>query len=100
MKILLISLLFSLDDFMLPCLNKKFLGIDCPGCGLQRAISLLLHGEFREAFLMYPAIYAIIPLLGFILYNNFYPTKHAGKIIITLTIITVLLIITNFISKF
>ncbi|MEJ1223398.1 DUF2752 domain-containing protein [Sediminicola sp. 1XM1-17] len=100
MKIHLISLLFSLDDFMLPCLNKKFLGIDCPGCGLQRAMALLLHGEFKEAFLMYPAIYPLIPLLGFVLYNNFYPVKHAGKVIITLTVITVSLIITNFIAKF
>ncbi|MEB8344583.1 DUF2752 domain-containing protein [Flavobacteriaceae bacterium KMM 6898] len=99
MKILPIMLLFSFDDFMLPCLNKKFLGVECPGCGLQRAISLLLEGEFREAFFMYPAIYPLIPLLGFLLFNNFYPVKHANKIIITLTVSIVVLIITNYIFK-
>ncbi|ALM07542.1 hypothetical protein SB49_06800 [Sediminicola sp. YIK13] len=99
MKILPFLLLFSLDDFMLPCLNKKLLGIECPGCGLQRAIALIFKGEFREAFLMYPAIYPLIPLLGFLLVNNFYPVKHANKIIIALTATTISLIITNFIFK-
>ncbi|MGS0524465.1 DUF2752 domain-containing protein [Zobellia nedashkovskayae] len=31
---------------MLPCLNKKLFGIDCPGCGLQRSIVLFFKGRF------------------------------------------------------
>lgn len=53
-------------DYMLPCLNKKLFGVECPGCGLQRAASLLLHGEFTAAFKMYPAIYPMILLLLFL----------------------------------
>ena len=50
----------SIEDFMLPCLNKKLLGIDCLGCGMQRAVALILHGDFVAAFYMYPAIYTLI----------------------------------------
>ncbi|MFA7446524.1 MAG: DUF2752 domain-containing protein, partial [Flavobacteriaceae bacterium] len=45
-----------MEDYMLPCMNKKLFGIDCMGCGIQRSVALLLRGEFVEAFYMYPAI--------------------------------------------
>ena len=56
---------------MLPCLNKHLTGIDCPGCGLQRSVNLLLHGEFIAAFQMYPAIYPILALLAFLVTSSF-----------------------------
>ncbi|MEH6680897.1 MAG: DUF2752 domain-containing protein [Sediminicola sp.] len=100
MKIQSISLLFSLDDYMLPCANKKIFGVECPGCGIQRSISLLLQGDLWGAFLMYPAIYTLILLMGFLLVDNFYSIKYANSIIITLMSLTVLLIVTNYILKF
>ena len=91
----LANFMISLDDYMLPCLNKKLFG-----CGAQRAISFLLHGEFADAFAMYPAIYTIIPLLGFLLADSFFTIKYANKIIITLMISSVVLILGNYILKF
>ena len=63
---------FSLEDYMLPCLNKQLLGVDCPGCGLQRSAHLLLHGEFVAAFQMYPAIYTIIPLFALVISSKIF----------------------------
>ena len=63
------SLFLQAEDYMLPCLNKKMFGIDCLGCGMQRAFVLLFRGEFVEAFKMYPAIYTLIILALFILVN-------------------------------
>ena len=54
------------EDFMIPCLNKKLLGFECLGCGGQRALSLLFHGEFVAAFKIYPAIYTLILFALFI----------------------------------
>lgn len=88
------------EEYMLPCFSKQIFGVDCPGCGIQRAISLIMHGEFIEAFKMYPAIYSLILLFAFLLADNFFTIKYASKIIITLTTITVVLILTNYISKF
>ncbi|MBT8307949.1 MAG: DUF2752 domain-containing protein [Maribacter sp.] len=93
------SIIF-LEGFMLPCLNKKLFGIACPGCGAQRSISLLFQGEFVEAFQMYPATFTLIPLLGFLLADNFFNFKYSNKITITLMVSSVALILGNYILKF
>lgn len=88
-----------MEEYMLPCLNKKYLGFECLGCGIQRSISLLFKGEFVEAFHMYPAIYPLILLLGILLLNQFLSFKYANKSIIILAILTVATIIISYIIK-
>ena len=86
-----------IEDYMLPCLTKKFLGYECMGCGIQRSVSLLLKGQFLDAFFMYPAIYPLIVLLVILAYNHFFSLKNANYIIRGLIILT---ISTIFISYF
>ncbi|WP_343686706.1 DUF2752 domain-containing protein [Chryseobacterium gleum] len=50
----------DIKDFMLTCPSKKFLGVECLGCGAQRAIVLIFEGKFAEAFQMYPAVYTLL----------------------------------------
>ncbi|MEP0213837.1 MAG: DUF2752 domain-containing protein [Cellulophaga sp.] len=97
---LLPRLEFNINEYMFPCLNKKYFGVECPGCGIQRSLSLILHGDFIAAFKMYPAIYTLIILFGFIGINHFYKIKYANKIIITLLAINFVIIFTNYINKF
>lgn len=52
-----------MEDYLLPCMFKSLFGIDCIGCGIQRAILLFFNGEFVAAFEMYPAIYSTIVFL-------------------------------------
>ncbi len=84
---------------MIPCFNKQLFGIDCPGCGLQRAFALLCQGRFREAFFMYPAIYTLVLLAMFLVVTVFYPFKYDGKIKTVLVILNVLIIIISYIIK-
>ncbi len=100
MKMQLATLLLAVGDYMLPCLNKKIFGAECPGCGIQRSATLLFQGEFTAAFEMYPAIYTLILLFGFLFIDNFYKIKYANAIIVTLMISSVVLILTNYILKF
>jgi hypothetical protein len=93
-----IFLLYA-KDYMLPCLNKKLFGFECPGCGMQRSVSLIFQGEFLAAFTMYPAIYPLFLLFSFLLVNNFRKIKHANQIIITLGIVSVATILTNYLFK-
>lgn len=50
------------------CPFKAVTGLDCPGCGSQRAIHALLHGHFSEAMRHNALILPFIPYLlaGFI----------------------------------
>ncbi|MEW4922704.1 DUF2752 domain-containing protein [Algibacter sp. 2305UL17-15] len=89
----------ELEQYMLPCLNKKFFGIDCMGCGLQRSFSLLINGEFAEAFKMYPAIYTLVLMFLIIGINAFKPLKYGYKTILSLALLNAVIIITSFILK-
>lgn len=89
----------SLENYMLPCLTKTLFGFECPGCGAQRALSLLFQGEMLAAFKMYPAIYTLIPLFLVIGINFFFKFKYATKIIATLAVISVTIIVVSYIYK-
>ncbi len=93
------SLILQAEDYMLPCLNKQMFGVDCLGCGMQRAFFLLIKGEFVEAFKMYPAIYTLVLLGLFILVNFKLKLKNSKRIIITLVIINVAIIIVSYFIK-
>ena len=83
-----------MEEFMLPCLNKKLFGFDCLGCGAQRALVMVFQGDFSAAFKMYPAIFTLLILLGFLIFNLFVKFKYdwhlkAGLIVLNGAIIVV-----------
>ena len=49
---------------MLPCAYKEILGIDCPTCGAQRSLLLLIEGNFKDSFLLYPPLIPVLILAG------------------------------------
>lgn len=84
---------------MLPCLNKSLFGIDCTGCGAQRAAVYLVSGEFSKAFIMYPAIYPIAILLLFLVFNLFFKFRNDFVIKIGLIIFAAAVMIISYIIK-
>lgn len=99
----MLSNLFALHlnarDYMLPCMNKKIFGFDCPGCGMQRAAHLLFQGDFVGAFKMYPAIYPIMLLLIFLISTFFVKIKYAPQIKLILMLLTAGTIIISYVIK-
>lgn len=53
-----------LEAHQLSCWIKSVIGIECPGCGMQRAVLLLLKGDFGTSFSVYPGL---LPLLLFLI---------------------------------
>ncbi len=88
-----------MEEYMLPCFNKQILGIDCLGCGIQRAAALLFRGEFVAAFKMYPAIYTLVILALFLILNFFIKFKNSERIKVILIIVNIVIIVANFIYK-
>jgi hypothetical protein len=89
----------SPEDYMLPCLSKRLLGVDCLGCGIQRAAVLLFNGEFSLAFKMYPAIYTLFILAFFLIFNLFFKFKNDEIIKITLVVLNISIIVISYILK-
>lgn len=45
------------------CMFKQLTGLDCPGCGSQRAIHAILHGNLAEAWSSNAMLFILVPLL-------------------------------------
>ncbi|TDU40258.1 uncharacterized protein DUF2752 [Gelidibacter sediminis] len=84
---------------MLPCINKQLFGMECLGCGIQRATLLVFRGDFVMAFKIYPAIYTLILLTVFLIFNLFVKFKYDEKLKIALIIINVSIIIISYFFK-
>lgn len=89
----------SPEDYMLPCLNKKLFGVECLGCGIQRAAVLVFRGEYTAAFIMYPAIYSLFLLALFLIFNLFVKFKHDYFIKMSLIVLNVAIIIISYFIK-
>src|SRR4051794_14417715 len=61
-----------LQDHLLPCPFKYVTGIDCPGCGFQRAVVALIQGNFHKSFLFYPAAIPLIIFFGYGIADGFF----------------------------
>jgi len=88
-----------MEDHMLPCMNKKLFGVECMGCGTQRSIDLLLHGDLVGAFKMFPAIYTMI-IFGIVLLLHFLDkSRNYSKAIIIMAITNGIIMLINYIYK-
>jgi len=96
-RAIVIFLLF--ERFMLPCLSKQMFGVECPGCGLQRSIVLLFQGDLVASFQIYPALFPMMALFGFLALNRFVFFKKSNTITIGLAGLTVFSILANYALK-
>lgn len=88
-----------MEEYMLPCMSKKLFGIECFGCGTQRAIVLLLKGEFVEAFKMYPPIYTLLLLFLFIFLHLIDKSRNYTRIVISLAILNLIVMVVSYFIK-
>lgn len=95
----IISIIEWLEKNQAPCFWKKTCGIECPGCGMQRAIIALLKGNLWDSILIYPALIPTIFLFSFLILHIIFKFKKGAKVILISFIFVVFIIITNFIIK-
>lgn len=93
------NLLSYLEENLLSCTWKQNIGIDCLGCGMQRAIISILKGNFIEAFKMYPAIYTLFFMFIYLGLHMKFNFKRGSQILLYLFILNIVIMITNFILK-
>ncbi len=81
----------------LRCPSNYLFGINCPGCGSQRAIHQLLHLDFAEALRYNALIVITLPFLIYIglvwLYNFVYEEQVRIKIFYNNTFVWTLFIV-------
>lgn len=65
----------------MPCLFKSITNFDCPGCGMQRSLILLMKGDMAASFFMYPALIPIILLFVFLILHVMLKIKNGAFIL-------------------
>ena len=66
----------SSDSWFFKCPFHLITGWQCPGCGTQRAIHCLLHGNVMEALRFNAFIVVIIPFLMLMAISEWYNYHH------------------------
>lgn len=84
---------------MIPCMNKTLFGVECMGCGTQRALLLVLRGDFAAAFQMYPPIYTMLLFFGSIALHFIDKKRNYNKPIKYLAIINAAIMVASFTYK-
>jgi len=88
-----------LEEHQGPCFYKKYLGVECPGCGMQRAFIELLKGNFVESICLYPPLVPIIIMFIYLsLHLKFNFNKGALYLKIMFIFIASIILI-NFVLK-
>ncbi len=93
------KLITWLDNHQQPCFYKKFLGIECPGCGLQRAFIELLKGNILESIQHYPALLPIIFMFFFLFLHLVFNYKKGAMILKITFIFNGVLIVLSYVFK-
>ena len=88
-----------LENHQFPCFYKKYLGIDCPGCGMQRAFIELLKGNIIESIKTYPALIPMIIMFVFLFLHIKYKFKKGASYLTIMFIFTSVIILLSYIFK-
>lgn len=97
---MLFSVIHWLESNQLPCFYKKFLGIPCPGCGMQSAFIKLLKGDLIGSVYTYPALIPMILLIIFLILHLIFRFEKGGIYLKYFFIFTVSIVIVHFIFRF
>ncbi|MBR3947104.1 MAG: DUF2752 domain-containing protein [Bacteroidales bacterium] len=89
-----------LEHHLLPCPTKHFLGIECPGCGMQRAIIELLRGNLVDSIKLYPPLIPMLLMLVVLVINLKVNSAVWQKVLKYFFIANVAIILINYIFKF
>jgi len=93
------SIIEWLEQHLGSCVYKKYFGIECPGCGMQRAFIELLKGNFVESLKLYPALLPTILMLITLVLHIIFKFRRGAYYIKLLFILNVVIIVTNYIIK-
>ena len=88
-----------LEQHQLSCFYKKYTGIDCPGCGMQRSFIQLVKGNLIASFEMYPALIPLLFTILFMCLHLIFDFKHGAKILIYTFSLSAAMIVVSYIVK-
>ncbi len=87
------------ERHLFACPSKKFLHIDCPGCGLQRSIIALLKGDLVSSLQFYPATIPILYTMLFLILHLKNQYQNGALILTRLYVFCTAIILIHYVYK-
>lgn len=84
---------------MLPCVFVKYLGIECPGCGTQRAFLALVKGDVLASLHYNASVLPFLLLLVFLALHLKFNFKWGAKTLVIWFILVTITLVGQFILK-
>jgi len=88
-----------LESHMGTCNFKASTGLDCPGCGMQRAIVELFKGNIWESIHLYPGLIPMVFTFGLLFSHLIFNFKNGAKYLKLSFIITTAIIVISYLIK-
>ncbi|MFW6104045.1 MAG: DUF2752 domain-containing protein [Bacteroidota bacterium] len=89
-----------LEAHMQPCIYKQEIGIECPGCGFQRALIALLKGNIWESIQLFPGLIPMVFLFVFLIVHLVFHLKNGAVVLKYIFIVDIAIIIIDYIFRF
>lgn len=88
-----------LEQHMTSCYFKTQLGIDCPGCGMQRSLIELLKGNIQQSFYFNAALIPFIITVFLLIFQLIAKHKNGGKWVMWSFIFTTTITVVQYVIK-
>lgn len=73
--------------------------MECPGCGFQRSLVLLLKGNLSASLHMYPALLPILAMFGFLLLHLVFRFQRGGVYLMKGFILVTVIVLSSYILR-
>lgn len=88
-----------LEHHLFSCFFKSYIGINCPGCGMQRSLIALLRGNLVESFKFHAALIPFIITILLLFLQIRIKHVNGGKWVMWAFIVTTTITVIQFILK-
>lgn len=75
------------------------IGMNCPGCGMQRAFIALLKGNLAESLEINASLIPFLVTVFYVIGHLIFSFKNGPRNIVIFVIITTLILMVNFVIK-
>lgn len=94
-----VEIIDFLERNLFTCTIKSLTGLNCPGCGMQRAFIALLKGNFSESFAQNASLIPFLITIFFTICHLIFSYKSGARIIVILFSSTVAIMVGQFVMK-
>jgi hypothetical protein len=88
-----------LESGLLSCSFKNMLGIECPGCGMQRAFIALLRGDLLLSLQMNPSLLPFLFTVFYTILHLSFGFRNGARNVVWFFGATVFIMVVNFVIK-